>query len=54
MFLGLEISLGAFFNIDIEITDVDTQIPLGFDYFKGYKLTATKYYEITPTTISDS
>lgn len=35
---------------------VDTKIviPIGFDIFKGYKITAYKYFEITPTSISDS
>ena len=29
-------------------------IPVGFDYFKGYSITAAKYFEITPTSILDS
>lgn len=53
-FLGLQISLGAFINFVVEFTDMKIVIPVGFDYFKGYSLTATKYFEITPTSISDS
>lgn len=53
-FLGLEISIGAFMNFVIEIIDIKVTIPLGFDYFKGYKITTSKYFEITPTSITDS
>lgn len=53
-FLGLQISLGAFVNFVTEFTDIGINIPIGFDFFKGYMITATKYFEITPTSISDS
>lgn len=53
-FLGLDISLSAFMNIDAKITDIEIDIPLGFDYLKVYQLIATKYYEINPNTVSDS
>lgn len=53
-FLGLEISLGAFCNFVIELTDISIEIPIGFDYLKGYSVTATKFFEITPSSTSDS
>lgn len=53
-FLDLEIKLGVFLNFVFELTDVEFHIPIGFDYFKGYQMSALKYFEITPTTVSDS
>ena len=48
-FMGLELSVGAFINFAIDISDIKVNIPLGLDYFKGYMLIASKYFEITPT-----
>ena len=53
-FLGLKLKIGVFLNFVFELTDVEFHIPIGFDYFKGYQISASKYYEITPTTVSDS
>lgn len=53
-FLGIQISIGAFVNIAFDLLDVEITIPVEIDYFKGYHLQASKYFQITPTSVSDS
>lgn len=37
--LGIEINIGVFFGMSFDLIDISFSIPVGFDYFKGYKLT---------------
>lgn len=53
-FLGIQISVGAFINIAFDLLDVEITIPVEIDYFKGYHFQASKYFQITPTSVSDS
>lgn len=53
-FFGVKIAFGAFFNIDLKLMDMVINIPVGFNYFIGYKAHAMKYFEITPNTFIDN
>lgn len=53
-FLAIQISVGAFINIAFDLLDVEITIPIEIDYFKGYHFQASKYFQITPTSVSDS
>lgn len=50
-FLGLEINFGLFIDFDVIFDQINIEIPIGFDYFKGYKIKGEKYYEITENSI---
>lgn len=47
-FQDLDINLCFNFNFDVKFTNMNIEIPVGFDLFKGYKMIASKYIEITP------
>lgn len=46
--MGLKIKIGVFFNFKADLTEMSLNIPIGFDYFKGYRMVASRYFEITP------
>lgn len=50
-FLGLEMQFGLFFDFNVIFDDIKVEIPIGFDYYKGYKIKGTKYFEISGNSI---
>lgn len=50
-FLGLIINFGLFLDFDVIFSEVEIEIPVGFDYFKGYKIKGSKMFEITENSI---
>ncbi|KAK8878428.1 hypothetical protein M9Y10_005201 [Tritrichomonas musculus] len=48
------IKIGGFLNLNSQLRGLKLIIPVGFEYFKGYKAHAKKYIEITPYTTTDS
>ena len=52
--LKFEIETGLFFNFDIDFQNMKLQIPVGFDFYKGFQFFASKYYEITTYSVSGS
>lgn len=52
--MGYEISIGVFFNFRTILKNMELSIDIGFDYLQGYRMIASKFYEITPNSQFDS
>lgn len=50
-FLGLEINFGLFIDFNVIFDQISIEIPIGFDYFKGYKIKGQKHFEISENSI---
>lgn len=52
-FLNFPITLAVYFKVDSDISNIKIQVPVGFDYFKGYHLIAKKSFSISTNSISN-